>query len=113
LGAIVVPRYPGPTFIPAGITAGLDASGETDPFYLAGDYAVSWTLAPPQDSACQLEAALYRAADRVVIMQLVAATTALSGEASGIDTLAAGGYFMKAKSECKWRVTLTPLAAPE
>ena len=113
LAAIVVPRYPRPTFVPAGISAGLDAGGETDPFYLAGDYAVGWTLEPPQDSACQLEAALYRAPDRVLIMQLVAATTALSGEASGIDTLAAGGYFIEGESECRWRVMLTPRTTPD
>lgn len=57
LAAIVVPRYPRPTFVPAGINAGLNASGVTDPLYLAGSYAVSWTLEPEPDSSCQLEAA--------------------------------------------------------
>jgi hypothetical protein len=113
LAAIVVPRYPRPTFVPAGINAGLDASGVTDPLYLAGSYAVSWTLEPAPDSSCQLEAALYRAADQKFIMQLVAATTAVSGETSGIESLAGDGYVIEARSECKWRVMLTPRIAPE
>ena len=113
LAAILVPRYPRPTFVPAGMTAGRDASGETDPLYLAGSYAVSWTLEPGPDTACQFEAALYRAADRTLIGQLVATTGVLSGEASGIEALAGAGYIIEAKSDCKWRVMLTPRNGPE
>jgi hypothetical protein len=112
LAAIVIPRFPRPTFVPAGITAGMEAGGETDSFYLAGSYAVSWTLEPARDSSCRLEAALYRAADRVFIVQLVADTGALSGQTNDVEALAGARYFIDGKAECKWRVMLTPQTAP-
>jgi len=112
LAAIVVPRYPRPTFVPVGIDAGTDGSGATDTLYLEGSYAVSWTLEPRQGSSCQFEAALYRAADRGFIAELAAPTTALSGQTGGIEALAGGGYFIEATSECRWRVMLDPRTVP-
>jgi len=112
-GAIVVPRYPRPTFVPEGIVAGTGGSGEIDPLYLSGSYAVTWTLEPAADTRCRLDAGLYRADDGGFVMQLVTATTTLSGEASGIDSLPGARYIIKATSECKWRVMFDPRPEPE
>ena len=113
LAVLVVPRYPRPVFNPAGITAGLDQSGRTDPFYLAGTYSVSWTLQPQPDSPCHFEAALYLVSDGRVILQLVPSTVAVSGDAPDTDRLPGAGYFIEATSECEWRISLTPQLSSE
>jgi hypothetical protein len=51
---------------------------------------------------------LYRADDGGYVVQLVAATATLSGEATGIDSLPGARYIIKATSECTWRVMLDP-----
>ena len=113
LAVLIVPRYPRPVFHPAGITAGLDKSGRTDPFYLAGTYGVGWTLRPEADSACHFEAALYVVSDGRMILELVPSTVALSGEAPDTDRLPGAGYFIEATSECEWRISLTPRLTSE
>ena len=110
LALLVIPRYPRPTFVPFGVVAGLEGSGEIDPIYLAGSYSVSWTLKPATGSSCLLAVALYRAADRGLVMQLVTSTELPSGDASNIDALPAASYVIVGTSECEWRVMLTPAA---
>ncbi len=61
---------PRPTSVPTSVTAGLDGSGQTDPFYLQGSYAVSWTTTG-DGVPRNLEAALYRGDDHALIAELV------------------------------------------
>jgi hypothetical protein len=109
LALLVIPRYPRPTFVPFGVSAGLEASGEIDPIYLAGSYTVSWRLQPATGSSCHLAASLNRAADRAFVTQLVTSTESLSGDAPTIDALPAASYVIVGTSECEWRVMLTPV----
>jgi hypothetical protein len=111
MALIVVPMYPRPTFVPSEVTAGLDSSGETDAIYLEGTYSVRWSLAPVADASCHLEAALYRAADRVLVTQLVPTTESMAGSAANLDSLPGAGYVIEGTSECQWRVILTPQPA--
>ena len=110
---LVVPRYPRPVFHPAGINAGLDGSGRIDSLYLAGRYAVSWTLQPAEGSPCHLEARLHLSSDGRFFAQLVPLTAAQSGDAADTDGLPGAGYFIEATSDCEWRISVTPRLEPE
>lgn len=107
---VLVWAFPRPHFVPSAITVGLRGVEKTDPFYLLGNYSVTWVAEPVGTSTCDLTAELQVADSGVKVRDLVSVNldAKRTGDSPALHALPGAQYQVAATSDCDWKITFEP-----